>query len=257
MAHKFISEDEVRKIITELYRMSIPAGLICELAYLRNMRAGDIRYAKASHFRQLNGYPEFYLWNDKTRTNEYFPIPQGIYDKIQSYIKENGLKPEDHVFKITTSTGNHKGHVGVICRFWLQKLWYKACKAVGIYEETVIDRRLCSKCPHYLGDLKCNVLGHPKRRDFINIKHCVEKGVSRKELEKHPRLHESLRGVGAISKIKHYMTQGFDYEIAKRKVFKFSNWSNWDVYNRYMDSALEREIGTNDYVNDWCNKSLI
>ena len=77
------------------------------------------------------------------------------------------------------------------------------------------------------------------------------------ERESHPRLHESCRGVGTITKIKYYMSQGVDYEMAKQIVFNQSNWESWEVYNRYMDKALEKEIGDNRFVSDWINKELI
>ena len=65
MAHKFYGENEVKRIIEELYKLNHIAGMICELCFVRNFRVSDVRYAKAGHFKTENGNAQFYLKGDK------------------------------------------------------------------------------------------------------------------------------------------------------------------------------------------------
>ena len=96
MAHVYIDEETAKKIIQGLYERNHVAGLICEFCWLRNFRVGDIRFAKVHDFRKINGYAEYYLRDDKTRTNEWLPIPKGIYQKIKNHAEKNNLKLDDY-----------------------------------------------------------------------------------------------------------------------------------------------------------------
>jgi len=260
MAKVFLDEETVKEIIKRLYKKSKVAGLICELCYLRNFRVGDVRHAKVMHFRMDKGYPEIYLCYDKTQTNSWYPIPINIYQKVQDHIRSEGLKPDDYVFEITMNQpGRYKGHRGVITHEWILKLWLNICKELGIYTETIKEYRDCVHCKYQVGKGKCKVKGsnNIKNRAYIHINHCIKKGKTRKTLEKHPKLHQTLRGASAKTKIKYYMDKGLDYETALMKVFVMSNWKNYKVFRSYIDGVFEKEIGDRTFVEDWLDKRLM
>lgn len=250
MGRKFFSEKEIKEVIKESYHIEPVAGMIFELCWVRNFRAQDVRNALGSHFKKDNGYPYFYLKDDKTKTDEWYPIPLPIYNKIEKHINGSKIGPGDPVFVITKrNPGNYHGHTGIISRNWLIKIWYKSAKEVSIYTEEKVITRSCKGCPFSLPNKKCNVLGDDKirNRDNVHINHCKNKGVTRIMTEAHPRIHESLRAGGAIAKIRYFMKVGDDYSTAKAKVFHQSNWRSWPVYNRYMDIAFEKLEGDKEY----------
>lgn len=281
MAHDFRSEEEIKAIIEEMQRLNYPAGLLIEFAYSRNFRSGDVRFVKAGHFRQSNAFPEFYLYGDKVSTNEWVPVSQDIYDKIMAYIKENNLKPDDHVFEIEKKQeGVHFGHKGVISWYWLREIWNRASKNLGMLDKRRITRRSCATCCHYQGNLKCGVFNSdkPRNRDYVNIKICSRLGSTKERYEFHPRMHESTRGVSAQSKVKYYMQhcrncgrkmpgnkklcpkcklRGHSYVEAKREVFEQSNWKNWAVFERYMDQVFGRKEANKKFVEDFLDLKII
>lgn len=260
MSHRFRTEPEVREIIKDVYGRNYVAGLLMELAYLRYMRVGDVRFLKVAHIRQNNSYGEIYLKDDKKEINEWYPIPHGIYFKIQEYIKKNGLKDNDYIFEIkVTDCTLFIGHKGVITHEYLSDLWYRSCKRLGYYEDWTIFTRHCSICPYAMPKKRCSVFGKDniKNRAYVHIKNCKLKGKVQERLEKHPRLHETLRGVGAISKVKSYIAQDMSYEEAILKVFHMGNWKSFKVFKNYMDTGLQKEIADNKYLQDWGDKCLI
>lgn len=260
MSHVFIREGEVKQIITELYKLNVVAGLLCELCFLRNFRTSDVRLAKVSYFKKDNGQPKVLLKGDKTNTNEWYPIPWGIYQKIQDHVRINGLEPGDHVFQIVKRVpGVYYGHKGPITYRYLNMLWYRCCKKVGVYSKDLVTVKNCKECKHYLGNKQCDIMGKDKirHRHYVHLKRCIEYGKVMDQYHAHPRLHESLRGVGAQVKVKFYMDQGLDYETACLKVFHQSNWSSFKIFKDYMSKAYEKKIGDDMFVKDFGDKVLV
>lgn len=258
----FLKESTVKKIIELIYEQCEVAGMICELCWLRNFRVGDVRFAKANHFRKENGYPEIFLGYDKMKSNQWYPIPRDIYHKIRKYIINNNIGDDEPVFEITKKRqGVYFDHKGIITHEWIRYLWIGACKELGIYTETVKEIKQCHKCDYALGknrDGKCSIM-YPKIKkcQAINIKYCIRKGFTRLGKETHPRLHETLRGAGAQTKIEYYLDQGEDYEQALLKVFHMSNWKSYKVFKSYLNDAFEKAIGDRTFINDFYEKTLI
>lgn len=260
LAKMFIGESSTKEIIKRLYHRNKVAGLICELCWLRNFRVGDVRFAQVTDFRKNNGHAEFYLRDDKTQTNEWYPIPDHIYKKINLHIIENKLKPDDFVFKIKMlQKGRYYLHEGIITHEWIQKLWFNICRKIDIYKENPMTCRYCSKCKYAVAGKRCKVYGWDKlkNRSYVHIKQCIDKGKTMVQMERHPRLHETLRGSGAKNKVLFYINKGKSYEEALLKVFNMSNWRSWKVFKEYMDMAFEKEIGDNTFIKDFGDKILI
>lgn len=258
MAHVFKSEKEVKKIIREVDKRNHTVGLLLKLAFFRNFRVGDVRFARADHFQKNNGIPKVYLWNDKKETDEWFPIPHSVYEEIKTYIDENGLDKNDFVFSVECKKfPQFNGH-GPVCHEFVEDQWYRACKRLGFYSETVVLQRRCDLCIHALPDKKCKVFGLDKirRRNTVHKKTCIREGRVKRVRERHPRVHESIRGVGAISKIRKYMDQGLDPSVAKEKVFQMSNWTSRKSFEMYMDKSFEKEIGDYTFMKDFGEESL-
>jgi len=279
MAKVFITEDQIKEIIKILYKKCYVAGLICELCYLRNFRVGDVRYAKASHFRMDNAHPEIYLCYDKRKTWEWFPIPIDIYNKIQAWIRLNKLQPENHVFDIISKRGRSAGRKGIITHEWIHLMWLDVCKELGLYTSIKRERRRCKKCKYHTKKGKCKVLkGRIKNPSSIDIKHCIRKGKTEIVLENHPKLHESLRGASAQAKIEYYMghcrncykelpgidkpcpecgLKGYSYGEASLRVFTCSNWKDYKTFRRYIDGAFGKRVGDRMYMESFGDKKLI
>lgn len=279
MAKVFITEDQIKEIIKILYKKCYVAGLICELCYLRNFRVGDVRYAKASHFRMNNGQPEFYLCYDKRKTFDWFPIPIGIYNKIQNFIRFEGIKPDEHVFKFKPRAGQYSHRKGLITHEGIHWMWLDASKELGIHTSTKRERRQCKKCKYHTKNGKCKVLkGRIKNPSSIDIKHCIRKGKTKMAIENHPRLHESLRGASAQAKIEYYMghcrncgdklpgvdkpcpkcnLKGYSYEEALLSVFHCSNWKDYKTFKNYVDGAFGKRTGDRMFIETFGDKKLI
>lgn len=107
------------EILQKLYKF--PEHLRCMFLHLwcLGLRASEICMLKGNAYEQCGRDRWIQIYQVKMKTYKRIPIPDGLYEIMQVYLKKHGIQPEDYIFK------NQKGGAFLYQTFRIQML--KAC----------------------------------------------------------------------------------------------------------------------------------
>ena len=107
------------EILQKLYKF--PEHLRCMFLHLwcLGLRASEICMLKGNAYEQCGRDRWIHIYQVKMKTYKRIPIPDGLYEIMQVYLKKHGIQPEDYIFQ------NQKGGAFLYQTFRIQML--KAC----------------------------------------------------------------------------------------------------------------------------------
>ncbi len=107
------------EILQKLYKF--PEHLRCMFLHLwcLGLRASEICMLKGNAYEQCGRDRWIQIYQVKMKTYKRIPIPDGLYEIMQVYLKKHGIQPEDYIFQ------NQKGGAFLYQTFRIQML--KAC----------------------------------------------------------------------------------------------------------------------------------